>query len=154
MNKIPEELANNFQRLSTSESLGARLRHAIFCGMAEGSADLRRTAEILNLSRRTLQRRLFEQGTTFGAELDSMRRELAVRLIRDRNLAIHDVSSMLGYSDTSAFSRAFRRWTSESPREYRARVRREPMVNRMEDDTRPVQQAAVMSAGERFSGRM
>ena len=154
MNKIPEELANNFRRLSTSESLGARVRHAIFCGMAEGGADLRRTAEILNLSRRTLQRRLFEQGTTFGAELDAMRRELAVRLIRDRNLAIHDVSSMLGYSDTSAFSRAFRRWTSESPREYRARVRRELTVSRKDDDSPPSRQAAVIGMSEPFGGRL
>jgi len=77
-------------------------------------------ARALGLLPRTLQRRLAAAGTTFQTELDALRRELGM----ERALVAKSVSELaasLGFRDVSAFCRAFRRWTGESPQRYRER---------------------------------
>ncbi|HWO08502.1 MAG TPA: helix-turn-helix transcriptional regulator, partial [Polyangiaceae bacterium] len=76
-------------------------------------------ARRLGLGERTLQRRLRDEGTSFAALLDEARAELARSYLGDSKLAIFEVAYLLGYSEPSAFNRAFRRWTGKSPREYR-----------------------------------
>jgi AraC-like DNA-binding protein len=71
------------------------------------------------MSPRTLQRRLASSGTSHRDLLDEIRRERARHLLSDRTLAIADVAGRLGFSETSAFFRAFRRWTGTSPQSYR-----------------------------------
>jgi AraC-like DNA-binding protein len=82
--------------------------------LASGEAAIERVARDLGLSRQTLYRRLKEEGTTFEALLDGVRRRLAVRLIRE-GAAVKDVAYRMGFSDPAAFSRAFKRWTGASP---------------------------------------
>ena len=77
------------------------------------------TASRLATSARTLQRRLREEKTSYGELLDSCRRDIAVQLLADRNLAIYEIAFMLGYSEPSTFQRAFRRWEGVSPRVFR-----------------------------------
>ncbi len=74
------------------------------------------TASGLGISARTLQRRLRENGTSFSAVLEELRRELSGELLADKKLAVSDVALLLGYSEPSAFQRAFRRWRGVSPR--------------------------------------
>ncbi|WP_040811574.1 helix-turn-helix transcriptional regulator [Nocardia concava] len=73
----------------------------------------------LRLSPRTLQRRLAEYGTTWRAELEGVRRDTAVALLSDRGVAVETIAAQLGYRDRRVLARAFRRWTGQSPAEFR-----------------------------------
>ncbi|MGH8626752.1 MAG: AraC family transcriptional regulator [Gammaproteobacteria bacterium] len=77
-------------------------------------------ANALHVSPRTLQRRLNEAGTTFNAVLEDTRRELAQWYLKQPDLAISEIAYLLGFSETGNFSRAFKRWTGASPRDYRS----------------------------------
>jgi AraC-like DNA-binding protein len=72
-------------------------------------------AERMGLSVRTLQRRLDESGTSFSSELERERRERALRLVTTSGLGIAEIAKQLGFTDASAFSRAFRRWYAAQP---------------------------------------
>lgn len=79
-----------------------------------GVAD-EKVAGILNMSVRSLQRRLKEVGTTFRTILDITRKDLASTYVRDPDIELAEVAFLLGFSDQSAFSRAFKRWTGNPP---------------------------------------
>ncbi len=83
-----------------------------------GVAD-EKVAEALSMSVRSLQRRLKEVGTTFRTILDTTRRDLASTYVRDPDIELAEVAFLLGFSDQSAFSRAFKRWTGIPPIEAR-----------------------------------
>ncbi|HEX6730464.1 MAG TPA: AraC family transcriptional regulator [Pyrinomonadaceae bacterium] len=85
-----------------------------------GNPSLERVALKLGLSGRTLQRKLHEQGTSHNNLVDQIRRELATRYLREREMAICGVAYLLGFSEPSSFHRAFKRWTGVTPKEYRA----------------------------------
>ncbi len=104
------------------ESTAARVRRIAADALGEGDATLRGVAERLKMSERSLQRRLADEGVTFDAVLDELRRELALRYLGDRKLAIAEVAYLLGYSEPSAFHRAFKRWTGATPSEIRRRA--------------------------------
>jgi AraC-like DNA-binding protein len=76
-------------------------------------------ARALAISRRTLSRRLADEGSSFRSILDDVRRELACALLRDPTLSIQHVAFFLQYSEPTAFSRSFRRWTGLTPRAFR-----------------------------------
>lgn len=76
-------------------------------------------ARALGLSIRTLKRRLAEEGTSFSELLDEERRQRALVLLRTPELTLEEIAVKLGYSDASSFSRAFSRWTGQSPRAFR-----------------------------------
>jgi len=73
------------------------------------------------MSERTLQRRLKDEGTTFAVLVDEVRTDLARMYLADDRLAVYEVAFLLGFSEPSAFNRAFKRWLGTSPREYRQR---------------------------------
>jgi AraC-like DNA-binding protein len=79
----------------------------------EGHIDV--VAKRLGLTSRSLQRRLKDEQTTFNAIREDVRRELAQRYLAD-GLAIAEISFLLGFSEPSAFFRAFKRWTGTTPR--------------------------------------
>ncbi|MDT0634480.1 AraC family transcriptional regulator [Spectribacter hydrogenoxidans] len=78
-------------------------------------------AERIGLSERTLHRRLAARGVHFRMLRDDTRRQLAQRYLADPRLTLAEVALLLGYAEQSAFSRAFRNWTGESPGRYQAR---------------------------------
>ena len=71
---------------------------------------------------RTLQRRLKDQGVEFKALVDDTRRLFALPYLRNRNHTLAEIAYLLGYSEVSAFNRAFRRWTGSTPSDYRRRA--------------------------------
>jgi len=73
----------------------------------------------LGISVRTLQRKLKEEGTSHQDLLDEMRSDLSKRYLQEPKLAICEVAYLLGFSEPSAFHRAFRRWTGITPKEFR-----------------------------------
>jgi AraC-like DNA-binding protein len=82
-----------------------------------GSAD--KVARALNMSVRTLQRRLVASGTTFREVAETVRGQLAEEYLTDPKVSIAEVAFMLGFSDETSFNRAFRRWTGETPGRWR-----------------------------------
>ncbi|MFO0548109.1 MAG: AraC family transcriptional regulator [Polyangiaceae bacterium] len=80
--------------------------------------DIEAVARRAALSRRTLQRRLSEHGTSFRSVIDAARREVALEELSRGAATVTDLAFLLGFSEHSAFSRAFRRWTGKSPAGY------------------------------------
>jgi AraC-like DNA-binding protein len=88
-------------------------------GFAEGNANIDRVAARLGLSEAGLYRRLAERNENFSALTQVIRRELAVMYVAQPGIAFTELAPLLGYSELSAFSRAFTRWTGVSPARYR-----------------------------------
>lgn len=84
------------------------------------------TATALGLQVRTLQRRLREEGASFEGIRDAVRREIALQCLTRSRVPLSRVAEMLGYAETSAFSRSCHRWFSASPRELRKRLASAP----------------------------
>ncbi len=76
-------------------------------------------AKDLNMSGRSLRRRLQEEGTHFKDLADELRSQVAIKYVRDTDLSVEDIAFALGFSDASSFRHAFRRWTNAAPHEYR-----------------------------------
>ena len=95
-----------------------RLRDALF-DCAGDYPGLEAMAARQQLSARTLIRRLKDQGTSYQALLDEVRKDLAVWLLRSSAVPVEEVAARLGYVDSSNFSRTFRRWFGVTPREFR-----------------------------------
>lgn len=87
-----------------------------------GYASLPRVAEKLQLSARTLARRLERQGVNFRAVVNERRRLQALELLRSSTMSIDDIGTQLGYLNPANFTRAFKRWTGETPSAFRRRV--------------------------------
>ena len=85
--------------------------------------DVDRVAETLNMSRQTLYRKLKKEGESFQHLAESVRRERALRYVAEGEYGLTEVAFLLGFSELSAFSRAFKRWTGETPGHYRSRYR-------------------------------
>jgi AraC-like DNA-binding protein len=91
--------------------------------LASDDLAIERIAQRCGVAERTLRRRLAEAGTSYRELVDDIRRDRALLLL-DHGLSITELAQQLGFSDATAFARAFRRWTGETPEAYRrARVR-------------------------------
>ncbi|HEX4904763.1 MAG TPA: helix-turn-helix transcriptional regulator [Acidimicrobiales bacterium] len=96
------------------------MRRYVETAIASGTwPDARDAATRLTMSPQTLRRRLAEEGTSFRAISDDVRRDVAVTSLVDGTESIADLSARLGFSEPSAFTRAFRRWTGDAPSAYR-----------------------------------
>ncbi|MDQ3370739.1 MAG: AraC family transcriptional regulator [Myxococcota bacterium] len=89
--------------------------------LADAGPSLESVAAALKLSRRTLQRRLADDGVSFQALVEAVRRELAQLFVEEGSRPLGEVAFLLGYAELSAFFRAFKRWTGMTPSEYRSR---------------------------------
>ena len=115
-------------RMPGSSGLAARARCVYIQCLSEGVAGVAQVARRMGMSRRTLQRRLADLGTSHQELLDRTRRELAERYLTGSDETMGSVARRLGFSEPSAFIRAFRRWTGMRPAEYR-RAKTEPPVD-------------------------
>src|ERR1700754_400599 len=102
------------------DSLIDRVRTVIADEFRGGEPSVERIADQLGLTARTLQRKLQELGTSYNDVLDQMRRQLAMRYLREPQMAICEVAYLLGFSESSSFHRAFKRWTGVTPKEFRS----------------------------------
>jgi AraC-like DNA-binding protein len=100
----------------------ASLRQFVAAELRGGPSSVEQAAAALGVSVRTLQRRLELRQLSYRGLVDLVRRELAQKYMADKDLSQVDVAYLLGFSDQSAFHRAFRRWFSTTPGEYRSRT--------------------------------
>ncbi len=113
-------LATEVGTLDDSVPLDRRVLDRVATALSGGVPALSDVARELGMSGRTLQRRLAAEGESFQTLVDRARRRLALRLLRDDpGIALTEVTFMTGFSDQSAFTRAFKRWTGETPGAFR-----------------------------------
>ena len=95
------------------------IEHLVARHLPSGSVTTKSVAEELGLSERTMARRLADTGTSFRQIIEEVRRELAKRYIAEPDARPSQIARLLGYSEPSAFTHAFRRWTGQSPSRFR-----------------------------------
>lgn len=100
----------------------AQVRLAMTDALPLGAPTLETMAEVLELKPWTLRRRLSAEGADFSSLLDQVRIHLAQRYLADPSHPISDIASLLGYSEQSAFNRAFKRWFQCTPAAYRQKI--------------------------------
>jgi AraC-like DNA-binding protein len=105
--------------LSSAHSLAAVVRRMLQQSIPTGDVSAEGIARALHMSRRTLTRRLEREHTTFQAELDAARRKLATEHLRERRTPLTEIAFLSGFSHVESFHRAFKRWTGQTPLEYR-----------------------------------
>ncbi|MCW5807964.1 MAG: AraC family transcriptional regulator ligand-binding domain-containing protein [Deltaproteobacteria bacterium] len=116
---LEAQLARELAELPGGTSFPDEVRAAIARLIREGEpCEIDACARALAMSARTLQRRLGKDGTTFRELVDLARRDIALQKIVQPSASVTDLAFLLGFSEASAFSRAFRRWTGKSPTEY------------------------------------
>ncbi len=108
-----EELLNNDQR-----ELRQKVCQKLSFGK-NGYLTLEEISQHMNMTARTLRRRLDNEGTSFKSLLESAKRRDAIRLLDDRNMEIQRIAAFLGYQEPANFTRAFRQWTGQTPSQYR-----------------------------------
>lgn len=108
--------------LIEDSALAQRVRIEVSQSLSDGVPTLSEIAASLGMSGRTLQRRLSEQGHAFQDLVDAARRELAERLLRDTDYALAEIAFLTGFSEQSAFTRAFKRWAGQTPRSFRLKA--------------------------------
>ncbi len=101
-----------------------RVQQALLDALPDGPPSKTAIATALGVSARNLQRHLAEEGTSFKALLEDARIGLARDYVEAGRLSVTEIAFVLGFADTSTFSRAFKRWTGASPREYASQRRR------------------------------
>jgi len=86
-----------------------------------GQLKMEQAADELHMTSRTLRRKLIDEGTSFQALKDDVRRDAAIHYLNQPSLPISQISRQLGFSEPAAFTRAFKQWTGVSPAGYRKR---------------------------------
>jgi len=112
-------LVEQLARLDKKDVM-ARFRASLLERMASGDLSEENLARDLHMSRRSLQRRLAEADASYQSLVDETRRDMALRYLEDPGKSATDIAFLLGYSQQSAFTRAFRRWTGSSPSKHRS----------------------------------
>jgi len=103
-----------------ARSLGTRVSKLIQVQLERGRVGVETVAEQLHMSRYTLHKKLRQEGVTFAHLLEQVRREQALAYMRDKSKPLVEIAEQLGFSELSAFSRAFKRWMGTSPAQYRS----------------------------------
>jgi AraC-like DNA-binding protein len=106
-------------KLAAAKSTRGQVEQALLPILHQGNPGADQIAAQLGVSRQTLFRRLKAEGTTYGEVLEALRYTMAVSHLKGQNISVGDTAYMLGFSDAAAFSRAFKRWTGQSPRAFR-----------------------------------
>jgi AraC-like DNA-binding protein len=112
------ELGRRLAELETDESFAARVRSALIEALPAGECGADDIARRLGVSRRTLQRRLSDEGTTFQKQLNHTRELLAKHYLSTTAMGTDEIAYLLGYLELNSFLRAFVSWCGESPSEW------------------------------------
>ena len=104
------------------ESFTGLVQQKLYLAIPSGAFGIEDIAATLGISSRTLQRNLTAEGTRFNQELQNVQKILAFGYLKNPDMTTDDVAYLLGYSEVSSFSRAFKKWTGQTISEYREQV--------------------------------
>jgi len=110
------------QELNARESVLNEVRNSLHRLLPKGNGNIDSVAETLNMNRRTLQRKLSAKSTSFKQLINALREDLAEQYLKDKSLSMLDIALLLGFSDNSSFTTAFKGWKAISPSEYRQKI--------------------------------
>jgi AraC-like DNA-binding protein len=105
--------------LEQSRTTRGRVESVLMGILHTGESSMDVVADKLGQSRQTLYRNLKDEGLTYEQVLDELRHKLALHFLAGRRVSVNETAYLVGFSDPASFSRAFKRWTGKSPREYR-----------------------------------
>jgi AraC-like DNA-binding protein len=132
-------LSKKLSDLDTEASMQERVRSALQEMLPAGQSSIEEAANRLAMSKRSLQRRLSEESSSYQEVLNATRRELAHYYLSRSSASLVEIAYLLGFQDGNSFIRAFRDWTGQTPGEYRQ--------SRMEG-AHPVQERNLASGGK------
>jgi AraC-like DNA-binding protein len=118
--KANDKVAEHYLESLEPRKVASEVRELLVTLLPSGHSNQDLIAQRLHRSVSTLQRQLTSEGTNYQEVRDATRQALAEEYVADHKLTLSQVAYMLGFSDQSNFSRAFKRWTGSSPREYQA----------------------------------
>lgn len=107
------------QDLEAAQTTRGRVEGLLMPVLHTGDVNMDAIAAALGVSRQTLYRDLKAENATFEQVLDELRHKLALEYLRGKRVSVNETAYLVGFSDPASFSRAFKRWTGQSPREYR-----------------------------------
>lgn len=116
---VLRQAIRQLNRATDNQDIIDQTRTQVRLQMMHGEPNLDDVATKMGLSTWSLQRHLKKEGISFSLLVDKLRCEMATRYMQQNQLSISDMAMLLGYSEVSAFSRAFRRWFDISPRQWR-----------------------------------
>lgn len=116
------ELNKRLSELEVDDSISAQVRSALTELLPSGEFTINDVAKKLGYSKRTLQRKLSTEQTTFQKQLNSTRELLAVHYLRNTDMTTNDIAYLLGYQELNSFLRAFSIWKGMSISDYRKMV--------------------------------
>ncbi|MGH9862604.1 MAG: AraC family transcriptional regulator [Candidatus Acidiferrales bacterium] len=115
---LEEHAQRLMHRVPGEDQFPVAVRAAVEDALTSGAAELSSVSRALGMSPRSLQRRLAENGLTYREVFDEVQWERCRKLLAERGMPLQEVSFALGFSEPSAFHRAFRRWSGMTPQEY------------------------------------
>jgi AraC-like DNA-binding protein len=113
------QYANNLLKKLFKRTWADKVKTLIAQSLSQGEADIDHIANKLNTSRQTLYRKLKTEDASFQTLLEEVRFSLAKNQLKNSALSLSEIAFSLGFSDLSAFSRAFKRWSGVSPKDFR-----------------------------------
>ena len=114
-----DQIIDSYLATLDKNDIVSRVRKLMVQNLSAGRCSKRVVADALHMSASSLTQHLAKDGTTFQDLMNSVRESLALAYLEQGRLSITEISFMLGFSDTSSFTRAFHRWTGQSPTGYR-----------------------------------
>jgi AraC-like DNA-binding protein len=117
--QLTEQADKYLRSLYQQDNIAGELKRKLANLLARGEANADAACRVLRLSRRTLQRRLKAEKTSFQKILNEVRAELAVKYLEDARLKSLEIAMLLGYSSLSSFTTAFKSWYDMPPAAYR-----------------------------------
>jgi len=116
--RATDKIAEQYIETLDPNKVASQVKRLLIGLLPSGKADQELVSSRLNRSTSTLQRQLASEGLSYRDVLESTRRSLAENYLRDRKHSYAQIAYLVGFSDQSNFSRAFKRWTSMSPKQY------------------------------------
>lgn len=116
---LTERADSLLTELEATRTISGQVQSLLATVLHHGDVSAEALAQRMGFSRQTLFRRLKDEGTTYTALLDDLRRRLAVEYLEGSKVSVNEIAYLLGFSDTAAFTRAFKRWTGQTPGSFR-----------------------------------
>jgi len=116
---LTEEADRQLLSLNQDGSIVEKVESLLLAHIQQGKPSINKVAEFFHMNERTLRRKLEAHQTTYSELLVQVQQKVARRMLDNPSIAIEDIAEKLRFSETSAFYRAFKRWTGKTPAEYR-----------------------------------